>query len=129
MASIKIPKGIRKYLIDNYWEVWVGKTDEDNDYLSLKLAAPKDLWFHVKGMPGSHVVLRLPDKELPPRDIVETAAAVAAYYSKARNGGWTAVNYTQAKFVKKPKGAKPGTVIIRNEKTVKVKPALPGDEI
>ncbi|MEM7165739.1 MAG: NFACT RNA binding domain-containing protein [Planctomycetota bacterium] len=101
-----------------------GKTDADNDQLSLRIAAANDYWFHVKGMPGSHVILLCGDIE-PDRETLKQAAAIAAYHSKARGGGTVAVNMTQAKHVSKPKGAKPGTVQIRRESTLKVKPALP----
>lgn len=104
--------------------VFAGKTDADNDILSLRFAEPNDYWFHVKGMPGSHVILRTGDEE-PDRDTLREAAAIAAYHSKARGGGTVAVNMTQAKHVSKPKGAKPGTVTIRRDSTIKVKPVLP----
>ena len=104
--------------------VLAGKTDADNELLSLRVAAPNDYWFHVKGMPGSHVVLQVADME-PDRDTLKQAAAIAAYHSKARGGGTVAVNMTQAKHVSKAKGAKPGTVQIRRESTLKVKPAVP----
>ena len=102
-----------------------GKTDVDNDYLSLKRAKPNDYWFHVRGMPGSHVVLRAGATEAPDRATLKGAAAVAAYYSKARHGGIVPVSCTQARYVTKPKGAKPGLVQIRKEITLKVRPALP----
>ena len=102
-----------------------GKTDVDNDYLSLKRAKPNDYWFHVRGIPGSHVVLRAGATEVPDRATLKRAAAVAAYYSKARHGGIVPVSCTQARYVTKPKGAKPGLVQIRKEITLKVRPALP----
>ena len=102
-----------------------GKSDVDNGRLSLKTAAPNDWWFHVRGMPGSHVILQAkPDRE-PDRDTKKMAAAIAAYHSKARTGGLTAVSCTRARFVTKPKGAKRGTVTIRKEMVLKVRPALP----
>ena len=102
-----------------------GKTDADNDRLSLKVAGPKDWWFHVRGMPGSHVVLQSADGREPDRKVLEQAAAVAAYHSKARKGGVVAVSGTLARYVTKPRGAKPGTVSIRKERIFKVRPALP----
>lgn len=107
------------------WTVLCGKTDADNDYVSLKLAKPDDFWFHVRGMPGSHVILRHEDKKEPDREMLKKAAAVAAYYSKARHGGVVTVSSTKARFVTKPRGAKPGLVHIRKESTLKVRPALP----
>ncbi|NCC51848.1 MAG: DUF814 domain-containing protein [Spartobacteria bacterium] len=116
---------VTTYYIDGVWEVLVGRTDRDNDILSLRMARPNDWWFHINGMPGSHVVLRCHDREPPTRDILEQAAAIAAYHSKARAGGRAAVHGTLAKHVSKPPKAKPGTVHIKNERTFKVKPMLP----
>lgn len=110
------------------WLVQAGKTDADNDRLSIKLAKPDDWWFHVRGMPGSHVLLKAKVGEKPSREILKQAAAVAAYYSKARFGGITSVTGTLAKNVTKPKGAKPGTVTIRKETVFKVRPAIPPEE-
>ena len=102
-----------------------GRTSKDNDFISVKVAAPEDYWFHVRGMPGSHVLLRSLNGQEPDRRLQETAAAVAAWHSKARNGGVTPVSMTKAKFVSKPGGVKDGTVYIKNEKVLKVRPALP----
>lgn len=120
--------GIRTYTIGDGWEVWVGRTDADNDALSLKLARPDDYWFHVRGMPGSHVILRARQDCEPGRAVLTAAAAVAAYHSKARNGGVTSVACTRARYVTKPRGAKPGTVQIRKETVIKTRPGLPGPE-
>ncbi|OQY42778.1 MAG: hypothetical protein B6240_13635 [Desulfobacteraceae bacterium 4572_87] len=111
------------------WKVLAGKTDVDNDHLSLKLANPNDFWFHVRGMPGSHVVLRAGSKKAPNRATLKQAAAVAAYYSKARHGGVVPVSCTEARYVTKPRGAKPGLVHIRKEITLKVRPALPSSDL
>lgn len=118
--------GIRSYPIGDGWEVWVGRTDADNDTLSIKLAQPDDYWFHVRGMPGSHVLLRARAGLEPGRDVLNAAAAIAAYHSKARNGGVTPVACTRARYVTKPRGAKPGTVQIRKETVMKVRPQVPG---
>jgi predicted ribosome quality control (RQC) complex YloA/Tae2 family protein len=119
--------GLHRYVLAGGWEVLAGRTDADNERLSLKVARPNDYWFHVRGQPGSHVVLRVPDQEEPDRTVLKAAAAVAAYYSKARAGGVTAVSCTRARFVSKARGggAKPGTVSIRREIVLKVRPALP----
>lgn len=102
-----------------------GRTSKDNDFISVKVAAPEDYWFHVRGMPGSHVLLRSLNGDEPEKNLLEIAAAVAAWHSKGRNGGVTAVSMTKAKFVTKPGGVKGGTVYIKNEKVLKVRPALP----
>ena len=116
---------ITEYRLEDGWELLVGKNDRDNDHLSLRMAGPNDYWFHVRGMPGSHVVLKARRGIEPDRRILETAAAAAAYFSKARNGGVTAVSCTRARYVTKPRGAKPGTVSIRRETVYRVRPAAP----
>ena len=114
-----------EYALPGGWKVLAGKTDEDNECLSLKVARANDYWFHVHGVPGSHVVLQGPDDEEPDRETLKAAAAVAAYHSKARNAGVVPVSCTRAQNVSKPRGAKPGTLQIRKETTIKVRPALP----
>jgi predicted ribosome quality control (RQC) complex YloA/Tae2 family protein len=121
----KPPVNVWEYTIGGKWTVLAGKTDADNDRLSLKEAQPADWWFHVRGMPGSHVLLRAIPGEEPGKDILKTAAAVAAYHSKARPGGVTPVACTKAAFVTKPRGARPGTVQIRKETILKIRPGLP----
>ena len=101
-----------------------GRGDATGNYVSLKLAQPRDWWFHVRGMPGSHVVLRAKPAEKPDRETLKRAAAIAAYHSKARNGGTVPVACTRARFVTKPRGAKPGTVSIRKETIFRVRPSL-----
>ena len=117
-----------KYDLGDGWEAWAGKTAEDNDLLSLRVAAPEDFWFHICGMSGSHVLLKAvaDDAGEPTRELREKAAAVAAYHSKARNAGNVSVSCTRAKFVGKPKGAHAGLVEIRQENNLKVKPSIPG---
>ncbi len=113
-----------EYELPGGWQVIVGKTDWDNDLLSLKVAKPNDYWFHVRGMPGSHVILRAKPKEDPDRETLKRAAAIAAFHSKARHGGVVAVSCTRARYVTKPRGAKPGSVRIRKESVFKVRPSL-----
>ena len=113
-----------EYELPGGWKVIVGKSDSDNDFLSLKFAEPNDYWFHVRGMPGSHVILRATPNEDPDRETLKRAAAIAAFHSKARHGGVVAVSCTRARYVTKPKGAKPGSVRIRKESVFKVRPSL-----
>ncbi len=127
-----------RYELPGGWEVLAGKTDADNDILSLKTAKANDLWFHVRSLPGSHTILRSevsrapsthsgrhPDGEKPDSATIKAAAAIAAWHSKARNAGTVPVSCTEARHVGKPRGAKPGSVTIKREKTIKVRPALP----
>jgi predicted ribosome quality control (RQC) complex YloA/Tae2 family protein len=115
----------REYELPGGWTVLAGRTEADNDYLSIKLADPRDWWFHAHGCPGSHVLLRWREGEEPGRDTLEAAAAIAAWHSKARKGGVVPVSCTLAANVSKPRGAEPGTVSIRKERTLKVRPGLP----
>ena len=116
---------VYEYELPGGWKVLAGKTEEDNDTLSIRLAHPEDWWFHVRGMPGSHVLLRHRPDEDPDRETLKGAAAIAAYHSKAREGGMISVSCTRAKYVTKPRGAKPGTVTIRRESLLKVRPGIP----
>ena len=102
--------------------VFAGKTDAANDHVSVRLTRARDRWFHVRGMPGGHVVLRVPADREPDRATLERAAALAAYHSKARTGGVVPVSMTECRHVSKPRGAKPGTVEIRKETVLKVRP-------
>ena len=113
-----------EYTLPGQWQVLVGRTEIDNDTLSLKIARPTDWWFHVRGMPGSQVVLRCPPGKDPDRNILKMAASIAAFYSKAREGGVISVSCTRARYVTTLPGAKPGTVQIRKEIVLKVRPGL-----
>lgn len=104
-------------------EVLVGKDSKSNDFLSLRASKANDIWFHVQGSPGSHVILRWHgEKDNPPKDLIEKVASLTAFYSKQKNAGTIPVIYTQAKYVRKPRGAKAGAVTVQYEKSVFVKP-------
>lgn len=108
------------------FEVLIGRASEDNDYLTFKVAEPSDLWLHVGGgTPGSHVVIRNPERTEVPQSVVEVAAAAAAWYSKARGAPKVEVHVCRAGNVSKPRGAPAGLVEISKFKRVKVKPAAP----
>ncbi|MFV2072750.1 MAG: NFACT RNA binding domain-containing protein [Thermoanaerobaculales bacterium] len=103
--------------------VLVGRTANDNDVLSLKLASAKDFWFHVASESGSHVVVRNPDGlDSLPRETKRFAASLAAGYSKARRGGKVAVHMARAADVAKPRGLAPGKVTLRRFATVHASP-------
>jgi predicted ribosome quality control (RQC) complex YloA/Tae2 family protein len=105
------------------FEVLVGRGDEDNDHLTFDVAEPRDLWLHVAGgTPGSHVVVRNPTGGEVPREVVERAAAAAAWYSKARAAPKVEVHYCKVADVSKPRGAPTGLVELARWKSVKVKP-------
>jgi predicted ribosome quality control (RQC) complex YloA/Tae2 family protein len=111
----------RTYTIAGFL-VLVGKGDADNDGLTFGVAEPLDFWLHVSGPPGSHVVVRNPDRlrELP-RSVLEAAAALAAWHSKARaSRGKVAVHVCRVADVSKPRGFAPGKVLLRRFDVVKV---------
>lgn len=109
--------------------VLVGRTARDNDVLSIRLASPRDFWFHVAGESGSHVVVRNPDNLAAlPRETRRFAAALAAGYSKARRGGRVAVHMARAGDVSKPRGLAPGKVQLRRFETVHASPLRLDDE-
>jgi predicted ribosome quality control (RQC) complex YloA/Tae2 family protein len=117
-----VPAGVIEYELPDGWQAFAGRTDAANDYVSIKLARPRDRWFHVRGMPGGHVVLRVPADREPDRATLERAASLAVFHSKARTGGVVAVSLTEGRHVSKPRGAKPGTVEIRKESVLRVRP-------
>jgi predicted ribosome quality control (RQC) complex YloA/Tae2 family protein len=114
------------YKIDDKYSVYIGRDSKSNDYLSIKFANQNDYWFHARGLPGSHVVLRVDNlKEIMPKEIIKKAACLAAYYSKAKTAGSAPVSYTFAKFVHKKKGMEPGKVLLQKENSILVKPEIP----
>ncbi len=116
----------RHYLIDNQYHVFVGKDSKSNDLLSIKFAKQNDYWFHARGLPGSHVVLRVENtKEGIPKNIIKNAASIAGFFSKAKTANVAPVSYTFAKYVYKKKGMEPGKVMISKEKVLLVKPEIP----
>lgn len=111
------------------FEVLVGRGDEDNNHLTFDVAQAQDLWLHVAGgTAGSHVVVRNPDGVPIPPEVVDRAAAAAAWYSKARSAARVEVHYCRAGDVSKPRGAPPGLVQLARWKSVKVKPDAGKDE-
>jgi len=115
-------RAFRSVMVDGF-EVLIGKGDADNDQLTFKVAAPLDLWLHVASTPGSHVVVRNPDRISEfPRAVVERAAELAAFFSKARDGGKVEVHYCRAADVSKPRGFPPGKVLLKQWKSVRVYP-------
>jgi predicted ribosome quality control (RQC) complex YloA/Tae2 family protein len=116
----------RTFLTESGAEILVGRNNRDNDFLTFKFARPDDLWFHAQDVPGSHVLLKRKDKKTEPTtEQIRQAARIAAYYSKAREEKKASVVYTQAKYVRKPKKAKPGLALVEREKSVLVEPKLP----
>ena len=124
MKGYKPPKVSRskplEFITTDGMRLYVGKNNVQNDRLTFKLAEKEDLWFHVKDLPGSHVILVTDGREPTDRDYTE-AAGIAAGYSKATSD-LVAVDYTRVKNIKKPAGAKPGFVTYKTNYTAFVKP-------
>lgn len=113
---------LMEFRISGGLTVLVGKNNRQNDYLTLKVARPEDLWLHVKDLPGSHVIIRSQGQGEIPEAALREAAQLAAYFSQARHSGQVPVDYTLRKHVRKPRGAKPGMVIYDQQKTLYVTP-------
>lgn len=107
--------------IDGY-TVYIGRNNKQNDYLTFKIAAKNDLWFHSKDIHGSHVILKIDSDKDINEDIIYKCASLAAYYSKGKNSSKVLVEYTFVKNIKKPKDSKPGFVTFTNYRTVLVEP-------
>ena len=111
-----------RYISSDGYEILVGKSNLQNDELTLRTAEPTDLWMHTKDIPGSHVIIRTNGQNELPETTMEEAANLAAFYSKAKNSSMVPVDYTQRKNIKKPNGAKPGMVIYLTNKTIYITP-------
>jgi len=123
-AFVRLP--YKEYELKSGVKIFVGRDGSDNDRTTFEFAKPYELWFHTQQCAGSHVVLKYPHKTFEPskREIEETAS-IAAWFSKARNDTLVSVAYTQRKYVRKPRKAKPGLVTIEREKSVMVAPKKP----
>jgi hypothetical protein len=120
------PPKFRRYDLGRGWFVLVGRNDRENDRLTFQIASPTDRWFHAQGIAGSHVILKAEGgRGAPPRKILEAAASVAAFYSKARHASVVPVMVTERRYVRKPRKAPPGTVRCERYETLFVEPALP----
>lgn len=108
--KVKITSKPFHYLSSDGYHMYVGKNNFQNDELTFKIATGNDWWFHAKGAPGSHVIVKANNEELPDRTF-EEAARLAAYYSKNRNAEKVEIDYIEKKHVKKTNGGKPGFVI------------------
>lgn len=115
----------REFALEEGFTVYVGKNAANNDELTMRFAKPNDIWFHARGVSGSHAVLKVNAGAKPPKRVIEQAASIAAYYSNARNAKYTPVAYTLKKYIRKPKGANPGAVVMEREEVIMVSPKLP----
>lgn len=110
----------RRFELDGY-PVYVGRNSRQNEQVTFKRAGPEDLWLHVRGLPGAHVVIKRGRQPVPDK-VIQRAAELAAYYSRARGSeGQVDVDVTERRFVRRMRGKYPGMVTYRNERTLRVK--------
>ncbi|MCD7894709.1 MAG: NFACT family protein [Erysipelotrichaceae bacterium] len=110
---------IEQYETKDHIMIYVGKNNLQNDYLTFKMASKSDMWFHVKDMPGSHVVVHSENLD---EYTIRLASKMAAYFSKGKNSSSVPVNYAKIKTLKKPQGSKPGKVILSHYATIYIDP-------
>lgn len=112
-----------RIIVDKAWDVYIGKDGENNELLTFRFANKWDIWLHAQGVPGSHVIIRVPKRDqMPPHHVLEQAAQIAAAHSKAKHSSTVPVMYTQVRYVSRVRKAPPGTVKVKNEKLLFVKP-------
>lgn len=116
------------YLSSDGFHIYVGKNNYQNEELTFKLASGNDWWFHAKGIPGSHVIVKTEGKELPDR-VFEEAGALAAYYSRGRGQDKVEIDYIQKKNLKKVPGAAPGFVVYHTNYSLVAAPEISVKEI
>lgn len=125
----KIEKGRPlHYLSSDGFHMYVGKNNYQNEELTFKFANGKDMWFHAKGMAGSHVIVKLEMAEELPDRTYEEAGRLAAYYSKGRLAPKVEIDYTERRNLKKPPKANPGFVIYHTNWSLLIEPDITGIE-
>lgn len=110
-----VGQSFRTYVSPSGFQVLVGRNSSQNDQLSIRIAQKNDIWMHARGVPGAHVLLRIPAGSTAADEDIQFAADLAAFFSKARLEKKTDVTYASPSFIEKPKGAKPGQVIVKRE--------------
>lgn len=113
------------YVSSDGYDIYVGKNNYQNDELTFKVATGNDWWFHAKGIPGSHVIVKANNQELPDR-VFEEAGKLAGYYSKGRGNDKIEIDYLQKKNVKKPNGSAPGFVVYYTNYSLTIHPDISG---
>ncbi len=122
-------RGYKKISIDENWEIFIGRTSSENDTLTTRFAKPWDWWFHTRIFRGTHIILRNYNKKKLPENLKFLCCRLAAYYSKAKKSSNIPVDFTQIRYVRKPRGATPGYVIYTNQKTIYVDPLSRRDAV
>ena len=123
--KVKVTSRPYHYISSDGYDIYVGKNNFQNDELSFKFASGNDWWFHAKGQPGSHVIVKSKNEELPDRTF-EEAGKLAAYYSKGRQAPKVEIDYTQKKNLRKPTGGKPGFVVYYTNYSLLIEPDITG---
>ncbi len=115
-------KKLKTLRINDDWEIVIGRTSKENDKITTKIAKPNDWWFHTNSFHGSHIILRNFKKKQISENLINACSALAAYFSKAKKSSNVPVDYTQIRYVNKPRGSAPGFVIYTHQKTRYVNP-------
>ena len=124
-AKIETQVPYRHYIFGE-WHVYIGKNDAQNDELSIRFAKPSDIWMHVGLHAGSHVVIKRPkNTPWPPQDVLNKAASLAVWFSKAKHTSYAEVHMTEARYVHKRRKSPPGQVMLDNYKTIRCAPVSP----
>ena len=126
--KVKVTSRPFHYISSDGFHIYVGKNNYQNEELTFKVATGNDWWFHAKGIPGSHVIVKSEGQELPDRTF-EEAGALAAYYSKGRDNEKVEIDYIQKKHVKKVTGAAPGFVIYHTNYSLMAAPKVELEEV
>ena len=126
--KVKVTSKPFHYISSDGYDMYVGKNNFQNEELTFKFASGNDWWFHAKGMPGSHVIVKANNEELPDRTF-EEAGMLAAYYSNGRDAEKVEIDYLQKKNIKKPNGAAPGFVVYYTNYSLTIAPDISGIEL
>ena len=126
--KVKINSKPFHYISSDGFHMYVGKNNLQNEELSFKVASGNDWWFHAKGQPGSHVIVKTNGEELPDRTF-EEAGKLAAYYSKGKKAPKVEIDYTLKKNLRKPSGAKPGFVVYYTNYSLMIEPDITGIQL
>ncbi len=126
----EVPARVRRFTSPDGFVILVGKSGEENDTLTFRVASPNDFWLHAAGQPGAHVVVRNPQRlKSLPEPTLRAAAQAAAFYSGARAEGKVEVHYTQRRYVHKGKGMPSGQVLLRRFRSIQVAPRPPASTL
>ncbi len=125
-GRVQTEKPYREFTTENGYKILVGKNAKGNELITFRIAKPYDLFFHVREAPGSHVILRLKEKgKRPPERDIKRAASIAAWFSKAKHSNLVPVQFTEVRYLRKPKKGKQGKVILTREEVIFVQPERP----